>query len=51
MKSETRLYFTAIGMFVVAGVFVLFAGYPLLGAATTWFGIGLSHLTLCLKCD
>ena len=51
MKSETFLYFMAIGMFVVAGVFVLFAGYPLLGGATAWFGIGLAQLTLCLKCD
>ena len=47
--GDTVLYFIAVGMFVIAGVFVVNAGYPLLAGATVWFGVGLSQLALMLK--
>ena len=55
MKSEDVVYFMAVGIFVVAGTAVFFAGsmdspYPLLGIATAWFGIGLTQIALFLKC-
>lgn len=51
MNSENFVLGLGMSMFIGSGIMVALAGHPLLGVATTWFGVGLFQIALYIKND